>query len=407
MKKKMKKIGLVIVSIFILMVIGVELFYLFGVKKDYVGAKLPEATIKEYASKVIEKCSTASYRPSCYDKEVPKYMDNPYKLSMEDAFKVTAEVQNQDKTFTYCHVLGHELSAKEVDKDQSKWKDVLTRCPSGVCSNGCLHGGMQERFRSDSLTEDQLNRLKPDFASLCRKKDTWTPTGLEQGSCYHALGHLLMYATKADATKASRLCDELTKNDEGKWYTTLCYDGVFMQIYQPLEPEDFALVKNITPKKDGVDSFCSAYESNKRESCHTESWPLFFKEIMTPDGLYAFCQNKDIVNKQKCFNALFYVAAAQLQLNVEKITTFCDGTEKEVRGQCFASSASRLIEVDYRNADNALALCTEADRQGVGENCYRELATFATYNYHSGSPESKKLCNSLPDNIKGLCLTQN
>lgn len=400
---KIKKIRLVVVSILVLVIIGVELFFLLGTKKDYIGAKLSDTTIREYASLVVKKCSEVQYKPSCYDKEVPKFMENPYRISMEDAFKVTSEVQRLDKSYTYCHVLGHELSAKEVNRDQSKWKDVLTRCPSGVCSNGCLHGGMQERFRSDSLTASQLEKLKPDFKSLCQKKPSWVPTGLEQGSCYHALGHLLMYATKADATKASQLCDELTQSSEGRGYANLCYDGVFMQIYQPLEPEDFALVKDITPKKDAVSSFCSNYDSDKRESCHTESWPLFFKEIMSPSGLYAFCQNSDILNKHKCFNSLFYVAAAQLQLNVERITTFCDGIDKDVRGQCFASSASRLIEVDYRNAENALELCAEAGRQGVGETCYKELATYATYNYHQGSAESKSLCNALPKEYRVSC----
>jgi len=109
---------------------------------------LSNQALQKYADDVLAKCQSETYSPGCYDREIPKLMDY---ISMEDAFKVTSIVQGEDKTYTYCHVLGHKLAAREIDKDPSKWKEVVTRCPSGICSNGCIHGGFQEKFRSETF----------------------------------------------------------------------------------------------------------------------------------------------------------------------------------------------------------------------------------------------------------------
>ncbi|MEK9194987.1 MAG: hypothetical protein AAB975_01310, partial [Patescibacteria group bacterium] len=63
----------------------------------------------DYADAVVVTCASSDYRPGCYDKEIPKFMDV---LSMEDVFKVTALVQQKDSGYWYCHVLGHNLSSR-------------------------------------------------------------------------------------------------------------------------------------------------------------------------------------------------------------------------------------------------------------------------------------------------------
>jgi hypothetical protein len=210
-------------------------------KNSAVTAKpVSSSQISELAKQMVDRCKTSKFTQTCYDKEIPKLMDNPTNLSMENAFAVTRIVQDIDKSFPYCHVLGHELSAKEVNKDPSKWKDVVSRCPSGTCSNGCIHGGFQEKFRAESLTDAQVQQVLPDLKTICEDRDNWHPTGLEQASCYHALGHLTMYLTRADTTKSSSLCNTIAQKSDGRDFRHLCYDGVFMQIYQPLEPEDFS-----------------------------------------------------------------------------------------------------------------------------------------------------------------------
>ncbi len=389
------------ITIFVLaLLIVAELIVFLKANSEWQVKNISHEVLKKYAEQMIAKCKDAPFKPKCYDEEIPKLMD---KISMEQAFQVTKIVQDFDTSYAYCHVLGHELSAREVKKDPSKWKDVLTRCPSGQCSNGCLHGGLQEKFRAESLTDSQIKEYLKDFMVLCEPRDTWNPTGLEQGSCYHAMGHLMMYVTNADIPKALSLCGKVALKDKTDW-RQVCYDGVFMQMFQPLEPEDFALVKGKQPTKDTVDKFCASYSNTEKASCHSESWPLFSDEITKPQGLEKFCNKAETNYRQRCFNALFYIITSQLNLDSKRVIDFCKEINLERRGLCFANAASRMIEVDYRNIEKAVELCNTANNLNVGDECYDELVTYSTFNFHSGSKESMKVCNSLPEKWKTQCI---
>jgi hypothetical protein len=114
-------------------------------------------TPTSFAKQIVAICKNKNHSNLCYEKEIPKLMDKPYSLSMENAFQVARQVQIADTSYNFCHVLGHKLSAKETKKDPTLWQQVIGRCPQGVCSNGCIHGAFQERFRTE------LNRFLTSF----------------------------------------------------------------------------------------------------------------------------------------------------------------------------------------------------------------------------------------------------
>lgn len=397
----MRRKNFIIFAFFVIIVFELGILMLGGRKRPVLLASIDQQTLQKYATEVLEKCKRSSHHQSCYDIEIPKLMDY---ISMEDAFAITQRVQEIDPSYAFCHVLGHNLSAREVAKDPSKWKEVVTRCPSGVCSNGCIHGGFQERFRSESLTVQQLKDVKGDLLDLCIPRGKWQPTGLEQGSCYHAVGHLLMYMTDANLVKSTSLCEEIAQKSKGGDYSQVCFDGTFMQIFQPLEPEDFALVKGKQPTKEEVSSFCGKFPGRKLGSCLSESWPLFRDEIMTPDGLVEFCSHTIPQEIDRCFLSLFYVLPVQFNFDIEKMRTFCTGLPQKRKRQCFANMASRLIETDYRNTELAVDLCTSAVPYDADGACFQELLLYSTYNFHVNSQEFYHLCNSLPGEWKEQCL---
>jgi len=360
--------------------------------------------MQKYADQIIKTCSSESYPPSCYDKEIPKLMDKG--ITMEQAFEVTRLIQNKVNNYYYCHVLGHELAAKETAKDPSKWTEVIGRCPTGMCSNGCLHGAAQERFRSDVLTSDQVDGILPQLAQICQPGHERSFTGLEQASCYHALGHLSMYLTGADVPHSIAICNQIAK-PSGQDYTQTCYEGVYMQIFQPLEPEDFALVKDIPAKTiPDAEKLCDTFTGEQRAACHRESWPLYRQQLETPTGLTHFCS---LVNNptdvQRCYNAMFYVLTAQFNFDESKIVPLCLGLPDPKRqAQCFGNSASRFLETDYRLGPRAVGLCKIADQHGYGDRCYSELLFYSSFNYHEGSPEFQQICNDMPEPWRGKCL---
>jgi len=358
-----------------------------------------------YASEIVQNCSVASYRPGCYEKEVPKVMDEG--LTMEEAFDITRLIQEQDRSYAYCHVLGHNLSAKETAKDPSKWKEVIARSPSGLCSNGGIHGAFQERFRTESLTTEQIEAHKPEFRDICEPKTGWNPTSLQQATCYHALGHLMMYITDGEINPSVALCEDVSVSGT-RDFSQMCFDGAFMQIFQPLEPEDFALIEGKAPKKEGLADFCSKFAEDKRESCWTEGWPLYRAEIMTPTGVVQYCSKMFLqrpAEQENCFLSMFYVVTAQVQFDLKKMKDYCSELPAKIDAQCYANVASRMIETDYRNIPTVIDFCAAAPTNAQ-ETCYKELIKYSTYNFHKESSEYYQLCGLMPEIWRSQCLGQ-
>jgi hypothetical protein len=401
MIKSLKK-GKSLILFLVAAIIIYELYILFW--HQSAPPKASQKKLETLAQEITTKCQKSSYSPTCYETEIPKLMDKPNNLSMEESFKVTALVQDIDTSYSYCHVLGHKLSAKEVQKDPTKWETVVTRCPVGVCSNGCIHGGFQERFREESASDDQIPAIKEELKTVCEKRGSWNPTGLEQASCYHALGHLAMYITKADAKKASSMCDEIAKKADGRDYSQLCYDGVFMQIFQPLEPEDFALIHGIAPTKDNVDNFCASFDGKRKASCISESWPLFHDQILQPQGIIPFCGREETSEQGRCINSMIYVLPTQLSFDENKMISYCNNLPTNYQPQCFSNTSTRFIETDYRNIDQSVNICNSAAAEEAKSRCFSELVSFSTYNFTPKSNEAYHLCNSLPGDYKDRCL---
>lgn len=372
----------------------VFLYQYAGQVRDMYNAYQTGHTLQELAQKAVAQCSGEVYKPACYDEVLPAFMDTG--LSMEDTFRVTRYVQQLDPSYWYCHVLGHRLSERETAKDPQQWVGVIGRCPSGVCSNGCIHGAFQERFRKSEMTPEEAYALIPELQHVCESSATKTFTGLEQGSCYHALGHLTMYMTGADVSHALRMCEELAYKDDGRDFRRLCYDGLFMQIYQPLEPEDFGLVANIAPKTQmAAKAFCDTYSGEVRSSCRSESWPLFDAEIHTPEGLVSFCDKETNVDSRRtCYSGLMYVITPSFDFDARKVAAFCEALPERVQGLCFGNAASRTIETDYALADKAVAICESAG--DMRERCFEELLFYSNYNFHRDSLEQQTFCYALP-----------
>ncbi len=363
-----------------------------------------ERSLERRAESILQACADTAHRPSCYDKEIPNATED---LSLEDALRITRIVQEKDGNYWYCHVLGHELASRETAKNPDQWKNVVARCPSGMCSNGCIHGAFQERFRAEALPDASLAELAGELSGTCMARPGWNPTGLERATCYHALGHLAMYTTRAETVKSSDLCDAIITADGADQFRQICYDGVFMQVFQPLEPEDEALVQDIRPTADTVRGFCGNFQDMRYGSCWSESWPLAYGEVTTPDGLVRFCSAIDGGDQRdRCYNALFYVLMAQFNLDLERMKTLCRGLPQDRQGRCVASAASRLIETDARLIDRSVALCRWSQTLGVADVCWEELLTYSTYNFHKGSEPYQRLCGALPEPWQGRCLSR-
>lgn len=360
---------------------------------------------------VRDTCAHEAYPPSCYDREIPKLMDTQ-NISMEDAFEVTRVIQQSDSRYLYCHVLGHNVASKEVSRNPSKWKEVVTRCPTTMCNNGCPHGALMERFNAEYLTEDQINTIIPEIAGVCEPRSNWNPQEIERSMCYHAIGHLLMYLTGADVTKSSEYCKEIGSKQDGRNYVQTCTEGTVMSVFQPLEAEDVALVAGIAPKTaDDAVRFCRSFTGMVYDACMRESWPLSLDEIRKPEGLVKFCgYTKDSAARRICYGTAMNILTIYLVVNTQgdlsDLVRFCDSVTSDMQDDCYQLTAMRLIQIDPEYTDIAIAVCGEATTRGLGDSCYKGLQYYASQSFHSGSGELQTYCSKFPENYKTSCLTR-
>jgi len=366
-----------------------------------------ERSVQKYADTIFQKCSSQGYSRVCYDKEIPRLMET---ISMEEAFAVARLIQEKDPKYLECHVLAHYLSEREAAKDPSRWKDVVARCPVSMCNNGCPHGALMARFgnQEEFLSDEQIDEIKPDLMDVCEPRGIWNPTEVERSMCYHAIGHLNMYATNADINKSVDICKEIGVKKDGRNYVQTCTEGVLMSVYQPLGPEDTALVAAIKPSRDKLDSFCANYTGEAFHACHREAWPLFFPEILQPLGLKKLCTYTEDEEQQiKCYSTIMNLITVILVIDnnsIESLKDFCTGLPDERVGLCFENAARRLIQIDPLYAEKAVEICGVAETVSVGRECYTRLVTYASVSFHLGSEEFIGYCKKLPAPWDKQCL---
>ncbi len=369
---------------------------------------LRQPPVVTLANRVLASCSTTAYRSTCYEREIPKLMNH---ITMEEAFAVTKIVQDKDPEFLYCHVLAHEISFRESAKNPSNWKDVVDRCPVAMCNYGCLHGSLVQHFRgTDVLTEAQLEEVLPDLRTVCEPRKGFSPSEIDRSMCYHALGHLAMYISGGKPDRSLTICQNVVPNPDTREFMETCAGGVFMTIFQGIDPEDIALVKDIKPQKIQVPEFCSRYGAYTRQ-CRQESFALFRDEIATPAGYMTFCS---FAQTPKEIEDCTFIVVNDVTVRVlsepdgiDSLTSYCLGVVQDRQELCFAGIAMRMVQIEpLRYVREAQDFCKIAKQHGVGDRCFEGVIFYAAFSFPKGSANWRRYCNGLQNPWKTQCFTK-
>jgi len=393
------------IIVFLIFFIAIELLFLYP---DIFSrqTKLVDSTVSSGASQIIEICEAESYSPFCYEREIPKLLDY---LSIQEVFDVIRQVRAQDNSYQFCHVLAHDLGEREVSKDPDRWFDVIPLNPTdGLCSNGFIHGAAVTRFNKELFSREEINNIIPDIADACEARGEWRPTGLDQAICYHGLGHVLVHLTDADLKSSLDICDTVAIKNDGRTYLQVCEEGVFMQIFQPLEPEDFALIDrlDLKPSKETHTEFCDYYGRDVEEwsACHREGWPLYREEIRTAKGIINFCSNSPSERqKRNCYATVLSINGRGSLGDAPGMAMICNNLPLEQQKQCYAIGAGTTIEEDRNKATESVAFCARALIEEVENYCYEYLLQTASFNFNQNSPEIRALCEALPSPWQNRC----
>lgn len=353
---------------------------------------------------IVTHCAERNDKPLCYEENVPLLL---YVSPIEGVFSVVRALQREDTSYRFCHVLGHELGAALVKQNPDQWVDLMHKNPpDGLCSNGFLHGIIVGRFNYAVLSEEQIDAIVPDFAEACERAPGWEPSDLDRAMCYHALGHVLTHLTSADLSLAADYCGAIAQRRGREAYVPTCVSGVFMQIFQPLEPEDYALIERlpVKPTKETLLTFCAAYNTEqKRGQCFSEGWPLFRDELQTAAGTQAFCQSsKDSKIQEICYRTVFSIGARFGISNPSARVSLCEQMPKGRVPECIGILANAFIEEDRTKGADASAACALASPE-YQDGCYTYLLSMMRFNLVEGSPSRQALCAALPPEYAKKC----
>ncbi len=351
---------------------------------------------------IIKKCALNSDHRACYEQEVPKLYPL---LTVPEIFDVVRNIRKRDTSYQFCHLLAHTLAEEVVSQDPDHWLDWIPyNPPDGLCSNGFIHGVIIGRFRDEDLSDQKLAEALPDFARACESHKDWRPSVLEQAICYHGLGHLYVFITNADLHRALSLCEQ-TANSPTNDFRRMCHEGVFMQIFQPLEPDDFALVDQLPyiVTADNYRSFCASYTSSKYVgACLREAWPMHSSKVLDGSGVVPFCTGQPAGEEENCYKSIFSLIGKQYLEKPQEGIDACMRIPTPQRSSCVGFIARMILEESRDDGQATVEICNHAP-ESEQDLCFIELARAAEYSFSNGSAQKAAFCSLLPQIFKDMC----
>ncbi|MHB1086758.1 MAG: hypothetical protein ACYCZ0_03355 [Minisyncoccota bacterium] len=365
----------------------------------FIGALPGTDSSPREAQRIVKVCASEQDRSACYEREVPQILP---KVPLGGVFDTIREIRALDPSYQFCHVLAHKLGERVVAEDPEKWIDAIPLNPSdGLCSNGFIHGIVGGRFRAEVLEPEMLKKLAPDFTRACAPRKGWSPSDLDKAICSHGMGHLYMFVTDADIPIALSLCENTMPNAMKR----VCREGVYMQIYQPLEPDDFLLIErmSVKPTKETVRSFCARYSKDEYEgACLRESWPFFREELKTGEGITRFCSGQpNSLEEVACYESALTLSGRFNLGDSSRALSLCGEVADQWKALCYATGARAILEEDRAGGKKAVTFCMSAPASQQGQ-CLTALADTASFIFGDSSRQ-KAFCALIPEDLRPRC----
>ncbi len=359
----------------------------------YAGSKRPES----HAASIVAECSHTENHEQCYESLVPLLYPE---MNVPQLFEVIRTIRLADPTYQFCHVLAHKIGERVVAEDPERWIDAIPLNPaSGYCSNGFIHGVVGGRFRSEVLDTKTIETFLPDFKRACESRDGWSPSDLDRAICYHGMGHLYDFITNADLSLALNLCERTTTAQ----FHRVCVEGVFMQIFQPLEPDDFALIEQmkVKPTPDSYRRFCASFKNDVYVgACLREAWPML-PGVLDGTGIAELCAGQPNTELEDfCYQTAFSIVGRVKQGQPENQANACDRAPESRRNTCYSIVANAILEEDRTDAPGAVSFCGRAPKP---RECLEYLVNSARFNFGYNTGQFERFCSALPEDVEAQC----
>lgn len=315
------------------------------------------------------------------------------KSSLENAFATLKEIQKTDAVANDCHFIAHNIAIAEVDKNPTKWREVLNnRCPSN-CSYGCAHGALEAHANA---TKSGLT--VSDLVQAC---DQNSPP-----ACPHAIGHLLLVYSKNNLNQAVTACHNLTNIKDVVYQ---CVTGVFMENSNPINLLDHGLIPPPLPKAVNripeLETLCRQFTGIDALSCWQELAPAILQKNNFDPRALLYCDGLTDPNfTRECQIRMLDTLAWELRYDLGSIGKAClvkdDPSFQDI---CYAQLAISTLESVPQNIAQVVAFCKQ-----IGSEFQRDCFAVVGSNFKRRSDLDQNLlknaCKLAPSKWQSTCI---
>ena len=241
-----------------------------------------------------------------------------------------------------CHAIAHELGHRALTIAQGK-AAVALAARNDTCGGGFTHGVVENALADAKDPSREMLRL-------CAPN--------QDGSCWHGIGHGLMFANEMDPDSSNTQCDKAPS----RYLANRCGEGVYMQLFSP----DLA-------------------------AHHAGGDPTLARD---PERAMRQCARTRATYRANCW---FYAPIVWLTANPER---FIDGISwcaqarpKSAAEMCAKGMGSRAVK--YHPDDLRIAATTCAAAGRLQDPCLLGMASYWSV-HHKGAVAPGDVCGHLP-----------
>jgi hypothetical protein len=340
MKRRTRHIAIWIVSIFCIgLVAGIMRFSMpTRITRVQVEGKLTHCLT--YKDRAYVACLRTEFAPILRSTTIAQIL-----AYIEEATDYGSAIQTNGAAI--CHEAGHVLAGELVRLGKSEVGEVIASCGSR-CGYGCIHGAMYAAASQDPARIATL-------ASLCQGSGRTSFSLVDQGNCYHGLGHFLTEYFSYNIDAAIVRCQELDSR-----VAEQCMAGAVMELFAPKD----------------------------QQIAHTTF----------PENIERFCISLPNVAWGTCINLLASMEPGEQ--GVSEGVNECLSMHARLQHDCLLGKAERVYRQAQGNPHEILQLCTQDPR--FAQTCVEGVLAVALNMDPSGNV-ARTLCIDGGEHIAAQC----
>ena len=248
--------------------------------------------------------------------------------SVKESLTIVQDFMERDVNGrTYCHAITHNLG--EIATHIYKNYQEASSDGNKICVEGYYHGIMEafQIYWDDQEFQSMLTLLCEEYT-----------VGLDQDSCTHGIGHMVMSRQKNDFQKSIKVCQSIpgAELEPGQIYRKQdsCITGVSMQWGINYSTGSDKVKNQMYPKNDSPIHICDSFEGDdlNYQACYADITNVYYYESNPTELTIKACSALKGSKQIGCYQSL----AMYMQL-------IKDTTVKEIGKSCATAPLDKAM----------------------------------------------------------------